>query len=114
LGTAQDVPGGTSTKYFFNGTLTPGQTYYFAVVAYDDASTPNISGCATGTGGVTEVSKPITYSGDLNKDCTVSNLDYTYFHNYYNTSNSTADMNGDGTVNSTDYTYIHADYNKSF
>jgi hypothetical protein len=56
----------------------------------------------------------ITYRADLNLDHKVDNVDYTYFHNYYNTSNSTADMNGDGTVNSTDYTYIHADYNKSF
>jgi hypothetical protein len=115
-GTYVDVPDGAATSKLINNILTAGQTYYFTVVAYDEESTPNISGCATGTGGVTEVSKQISYSGDVNptKDCTVDNLDYTVLHAYYGTSNNTADINKDGTVDNLDYAYIHSDYNHSF
>jgi hypothetical protein len=116
VGTYIDVPDGAATSKFINNILTAGQTYYFAVVAYDEESTPNISGCATGAGGVTEVSKQISYSGDVNptKDCAVDNLDYTVLHAYYGTSNAAADINKDGTVDNLDYAYIHSDYDHSF
>ena len=44
--------GATATKYVFTDTarLTPGSTYYFAVVAYDNASPANLSDCSVGSG----------------------------------------------------------------
>lgn len=108
---------GNVTTYRFGVTtllasmLAHGTTGHFAVVAYD--SSGNLSKCATGgTNGA--VTKPITYAGDLNKDCAVNNLDYTYWHHYYHGNDPGADINGDGTVDSIDYGFIHADYNQSF
>ncbi|HBI33913.1 MAG TPA: hypothetical protein DEA43_03650 [Candidatus Moranbacteria bacterium] len=58
VGNFVNITNGATTSYSFNNTLTAGQRYYFAVVAYDASG--NLSGCATGANGVTEVSKLIT------------------------------------------------------
>jgi hypothetical protein len=112
--TYRTVAGGSVLRYSFNNTtyLTPGSTYNFAVVAYD--STGNLSNCATGTGGVTSVSKAVTYTADINADHYVDYLDYGLFHPYYNTSNSTADFDKSGTVDYLDYGILHTDYGHHF
>ena len=112
VGSAQDVPGGATASYRFNNNLTAGQTYRFAVVAYDDASPANVSGCATGAGGVTEISKKVTYSGDINADWVVNGGDITTMAGYYLTNNSAADINKDGIVNGGDVTILAEDYLK--
>lgn len=113
-GTVVDVPGGSTTSKFFSNNLTPGTTYYFAVAAYDTANPPNISKCARTSSGATEVSKLITYSGDLNNDRAVNLFDFNILHQYYNTSNSIADIDKNGTVNMLDFNILHLDYGKSF
>jgi len=112
--TFRDVPGGTVLRYTFNGTayLTPGSTYNFAVVAYDDSG--NLSGCATGSGGVTTVSKLVSYAGDLNNDHSVNILDYNILKAYFGTSNVAGDVNRDGTVSIFDYNTLKADFSRSF
>jgi hypothetical protein len=114
-GSYANVADGDASSYHFNNTLTAGHTYYFTVVAYDNANPANISGCAS-DGTDTEVNLPVTYSADINpiKDCAVDNLDYTVFHAHYNESGGVADINKDGTVDNLDYAYIHSDYNNSF
>lgn len=113
LGTSVNVSGGATSSYFFNNTLTPGNTYYFTVAATDGI---NDSYCATGTGGVTEVSKRVTYSGDLDVDQTVGIFDYNILKGVYNTSGSSivGDINKDATVNIFDYNILKGDYGKSF
>ena len=113
LGTEVDVTGGSATNYFFNNNLTPGTTYYFTVAATDGTNTSN---CATGTGGITEVSKRVTYSGDLDGDQTVGIFDYNILKGQYGQSGSglTADIDHDGTVGIFDYNILKGDYGKSF
>jgi hypothetical protein len=110
-GTTVDVPGGTTTSYRFNNNLTPGQTYFFAVAAYDNETEPNISKCATG-GGLTEVSKRVSYVGDINNDWVVNGGDVTTLAGVYYTNNSASDVNKDGTVNGGDVTLLAEDYLK--
>lgn len=111
VGTIIDVPSSTATSSRLMNILTPGQTYYFAVMAYDQDN--NLSTCAT-TGAATEVSKLISYSADFNTDHTVNALDYSILHSFFGSSNSTADINKDNTVNSLDFSILHADYGLSF
>ena len=108
-GTSVDVPGGSSTSYFFNNNLTPGNTYYFTVAATDGINT---SACGKTAGNATEVSKRVSYSADINGDFIVDYQDYGTFHQYYGTSNSSADFNKDGSANYLDYGILHADYGK--
>lgn len=126
VGTMQNVPGGSATKYYFNNTLTPGSTYYFAVMAFDEASPANISGCAKTTGNATEVSKLVTYSGDINatSDHKVNALDLSLLVaqgvygqtlcTTYSGSVSKTDINHDCKVNALDLSVMLADYGKSF
>lgn len=110
-GSYVNVSGGSASSYHFNNNLTAGQRYYFTVVAYDTASTPNISGCATVNGsGATEVNRFLSYSGDLDYDGDIDVFDYNTLHQYYNTSNSAADIDKDGTVGIFDYNILHGNY----
>lgn len=120
-GTEVDVPGGATSSYRFNNNLTPGSTYYFAVAAYDDAATPNISKCALTGGSLTEVSKLVSYSGDINAtpDHKVDINDFTLFAVDYGKTAfcgpiNKADINGDCTVNINDFTLLAGDYGSSF
>lgn len=65
-------------SYAFGGTtdLTPGTTYNFAVVAYDDASPVNLSKCAVTPGSATYVSKDVTYAADIDVNECVDYRDY--------------------------------------
>jgi len=112
--TYRTVASGSTLSFTFSNTiyLTPGSTYNFAVVAYDDSS--NLSNCATGTGGVTSVSKSVSYTADINNDHSVDYLDYGLFHPYYNTSNSSADFDKSGLADYLDYGILHTDYGHSF
>ena len=56
----------------------------------------------------------VTYMADFNLDSAVDNLDYSFWHNYYDTDNGTADINSDNIVDNLDYGFLHSDYNKSF
>lgn len=112
IGTEIDVPGGATSSYRFQNSLTPGQTYYFAVAAYDDASTPNRSKCATTSGSLTEISKRVSYSGDINNDWVVNGGDSTTMAGVYLSNNSAADINKDGVVNGGDSTIMAEDYLK--
>ena len=56
----------------------------------------------------------VTYRADFNLDHAVDNLDYTFWHNYYNTANATADTNSDGVVDNLDYASLHSVYSSSF
>jgi hypothetical protein len=113
--TYRTVTGGSTTTYTFNNTtyLTPQTTTYkFAVVAYD--SSGNLSQCATGSGGVTSVSKVVSYSADIDLNYNVNYLDYGTFHTNYGTSNSTGNFDKTGTVDYLDYGILHADYGQCF
>jgi len=111
LGASVNVSGGSTTSYFFNDSLAPGTTYYFTVVATDGT---NISNCGITTGGLTEVSKRVTYSGDLNASQSVNIFDYNILKGVYGTSNGAGDVNKDGIVNIFDYNTLKADYGQSF
>lgn len=98
--------------------LTPGQTYYFQVTAIDTSA--NESGCSTSPG---EVSKLITYRGDINAspDHAVNGLDFSIFApNYGRTSycgtatTNKSDINRDCNVNTLDFSLLAAEYGQSF
>lgn len=116
--TYKNVSGGAVLQGVFGNTLllTPGTTYNFAVVAYD--SSGNLSDCATGAGGVTTVSKSVSYAGDLNTDNAVNTNDFTLFASDYGESIcgpvNKADINNDCVVNINDFTLLAADYGQSF
>jgi hypothetical protein len=111
LGTSVNVSGGNTTSYFFNNNLTPGTTYYFTVAATDGT---NISNCGITSGGLTEVSKRVTYSGDLNASQSVDIFDYNILKGVYGTSNIAGDIDRDSVVGIFDYNILKADYGKSF
>jgi hypothetical protein len=119
VGSYVNVSGGSSESYFFNNSLTPGQTYYFTVVAYDDATPANVGTCAS-DGTDTEVSKVVTYSGDINAvpDHQVNSSDFTILADDYGESicgpSNKADINRDCHVNSSDFTILADDYGESF
>lgn len=112
-GSYENVSSGSTEEYFFSNTLTPGETYYFTVVAYDSSS--NMSGCAQTAGSATEVSKHVSYTGDLDVDGDVGVSDYAIFHANYGSSGggTVADMDKDNTVGIIDYAIFHADYNSA-
>lgn len=114
--TYASVTDGATTSYAFGGTtlLTPGSTYNFAVIAYDTSG--NLSQCATGTGGVTSVSKAVTYSADMDVNGCVDYRDYGSFHPHYGYSSgngsysATADFDKSGSVDYLDYGILHSNY----
>lgn len=109
--TSVNVSGGSTTSYRFNNNLTAGQIYYFAVVATDGT---NLSKCATEVGGATQVSKTVTYSGDLNADNAVNIFDYNLLKLHFGTSNIAGDVDKNGTVNIFDYNMLKSDFGSSF
>lgn len=58
---ANVVDVGNVTTYTFNNNLTDGQTYYFSVTAYDDASPANESGCSSGVSKL--IAPPLRFNG---------------------------------------------------
>ena len=118
--TYRDVTDGATLSYTFNNTelLTPGTTYNFAVVAYDDASPVNLSKCAVTDGSATYVSKAVTYAADFDDNHAVNSNDFTTFADDYGEAicgpvNKT-DINNDCNVNINDFTLLADDYGKSF
>lgn len=109
---------GNVTSYY-NDSLTLGSAYYFAVTAYDNASTPNESGCATLAGGATN-SKFATYKADFVKNCVVGMADYVDFKNHYGLTDSTSlatydiagltDGTRDGAISMRDYIALKNEY----
>lgn len=106
-----------NSGYWFDN-LTPGSTYYFQLTAIDTSA--NESGCSTSPG---EVSKLITYRGDINAsaDHAVNGLDFSILTpNYGRTSycgtatTNKSDINRDCSVNSLDFSLLATDYGKSF
>jgi len=120
--TYRTVTGGSTLSYTFSNTLflTPGTTYNFAVVAYDDASPVNLSKCAVTSGSATYVSKAVTYAADINTTGTslhkVDLLDYNVlFSNFGSTTpGNVADIDKSNLVNLFDYNILFADFGKSF
>lgn len=109
-----EVPTSANTGYWFDE-LTPGQTYYFQVTAFDTSD--NESGCSTNPG---EVSKTITYRGDINDtpDHIVNTNDFTILAAVYGQAvcgpDNKADINRDCVVNSNDFTLLASEYGSSF
>lgn len=116
----------TKRGYTFNGgsLLTPGQTYNFAVVAYDTSG--NLSKCATTPQAATVATKStLSYAADLNTTETsfheVDIFDFTIlFENFGNTTcGNVADITGPNSsgaciVNIFDYNILFGDFGKSF
>lgn len=106
-----DVTDQTATGHWFD-TLTPGQTYYFRLTAYDNATTPNESGC-----NATEVSKVITYRGDIDStpDHDVDVSDLSILAGVYGqTITHRADINRDGTIGVSDLSILAGEFGSSF
>lgn len=103
-----------NTGYWLDN-LTPGQTYYFQVTAVDTSL--NESNCSVSPG---EVSKLITYRGDINNtpDHRVNINDFTLFAANYGSAlcgpSNKADINRDCTVNINDFTILASEYGQSF
>ena len=106
---------GGTTSYHFPNNLTPSQTYYFTVVATDGT---NLSSCATGTGGVTEVSKVVSYTGDVETAGSsfhaVDMADYNLVKINFSTNNPAGDANKDGVVDMQDYNFVKMDFGYKF
>lgn len=111
--TSVSVDTSDNTGYWFDN-LTPGQTYYFQVTALDTSA--NESDCSTAPG---EVSKLITYRGDINTtpDYVVNGLDFSILApNYGRTSycgtatTNKSDINRDCSVNGLDFSLLASDY----
>jgi len=109
------VQSGANTGHWFDN-LTPGQTYYFQVTAIDTSAKE--SGCSTNLG---EVSKLVTYRGDINNNHNVDINDFTLFAtNYGRTSfcgtatTNRADITRDCNVNINDFTLLAGEYGLSF
>ncbi|HOX10713.1 MAG TPA: hypothetical protein P5323_01145 [Candidatus Moranbacteria bacterium] len=118
--TSRTVSDGATLSYTFNNTelLTPGTTYNFAVVAYDNADDINLSKCAVTEGAATFVSKAVTYAADFDNNHAVNGNDFTTFADDYGESicgpvNKT-DINNDCRVNINDFTLLADDYGQSF
>ncbi len=109
-GYTSSVDAGNVTSYWIDN-LTAGQTYYFQITAKDTSN--NESGCSTSPG---EVSRLVSYRGDLNNDRTVNVLDFGILKtNYGNTTpGNVSDINRDNTVNVLDFGIFKADYGLSF
>lgn len=108
-----------NTGYWLDN-LTPGQTYYFQVTALDTSD--NESGCSTNPG---EVSKVVTYRGDINTSGAslhkVDTNDFTVFATDYGKSSfcgtattNKSDINRDCFVNMNDFTLLAAEYGQEF
>jgi hypothetical protein len=118
--------GATATKYVFTDTarLTPGSTYYFAVVAYDNASPANLSDCSVGSG-TAGASKAVTYPADItlgscgsgHTHC-IDGADYSLLHAAYAPgvvkAGNAADITADTYVDGADYSVLHAEYGLGF
>ncbi|HBI16635.1 MAG: hypothetical protein UR60_C0009G0007 [Candidatus Moranbacteria bacterium GW2011_GWF2_34_56] len=111
------VTDNANTGYWFDN-LTPGQNYYFQLTAIDDSG--NESGCSVSPG---EVSKLITYRGDINTnpDHSVNMNDFTLLASDYGKSSfcgtattNKADINRDCVVNINDFTLLADNYGQSF
>lgn len=115
-----EVPTSANTGYWFDN-LTPGQTYYFQVTAYDTSA--NESGCSTNPG---EVSKTITYRGDIigamgpesSPNHAVDIYDYSFLRDNFSSEvcgpENKADIDRDCDVDIYDYSILRDDFGNSF
>jgi len=106
-----------NTGYWMDS-LTPGNTYYFQVTAFDTSN--NESNCSTSPG---EVSKTITYRGDINNtpDHSVDILDFSILAGHYGSTSycgtlnsNKADINRDCSVDILDFSLLASDFGSSF
>ncbi len=98
-----------ATSHYFDA-LTPGQTYYFQLTAYDTAA--NESACAA-----SEVSKLITYRGDINPtpDHRVDVSDLSIIANLFGQSMvHAADINRGGSIDVSDLSILAGEFGQSF
>jgi len=114
---SQDVTDESAVSYWFDN-LTPGQTYYFQLTAYDNASPANESTCSTSPG---EVLKTITYRGDINgtPDHYVNISDLSILAGDYGKTSwcgpaHATDINRDCTVGISDLSIMAGEYGSHF
>lgn len=117
--TIRDINDATKRGYTFSTTnlLTPGQTYYFTVVAYDTSG--NYSKCVNDSGLNKVANKSIYRTGKMTDTAGVVNLtDLSLFvfdwgkTNWCRLAGRKADINGDCTVNLTDLSIFAFEWNK--
>lgn len=111
-GYASNQDAGNVTSYWFDS-LTPGQTYYFQLTAHD--TTGNESGCSTSPG---EVSKLVTYRGDLDADHDVDIFDFNAFRSGFGSTSCgptyAPDIDRNCSVNIFDYNIFRGEFGSSF
>jgi len=113
--TLRDSADATKRGYTFstNTLLTPGQTYNFAVVAYDNADDVNYSECATYT---ESPSKLVYHSGNFKNSGVVSLSDLSVLAGDFGKTSwcriagHAADINGDCTVGISDLSIFAAEW----
>lgn len=107
-GNSYDVTDNVTTHWF--DTLTPGQTYYFRLTAYDTSANESVCNA-------TEVSKLITYRGDINAtpDHKVDVSDLGILAGVFGqTIVSSADIDRDGKVDVSDLGIMAGEFGLSF
>lgn len=116
--TLRDAGNATKRGYTFSTTnyLTPGQTYYFTVVAYD--SSGNYSKCINDSGSNKTASKLIYYSGNIKGSGVVNISDLSILAGDFGKTSwcriagHSSDINGDCTVNISDLSILAGSYNQ--
>lgn len=104
---------GNATSHYFDA-LIPGQTYYFQMTAYD--STNAETACSTSPG---EVSKLVTYDGDLDNNHSVNLSDASILAGDWGKPDycaplRTSDINRDCAIDGDDLAIMAGDYGSSF
>lgn len=98
-----------ATIHWFDD-LTPGQTYYFRLTAYDTSANESVCNA-------TEVSKLITYRGDINttSDHKVDVSDLSIMASVFGqTISHKADINRNGTVDISDLSILAGEFGSAF
>lgn len=101
--------------------LTPGQPYFFTVVAYDNASSPNYSKCVNDGGANKTASKTIYHSGNLKDSGTINSTDLSILagdfgkgiggiNPWCRIAGHPSDISGDCIVNSTDLSIFAGEF----
>ena len=114
--TLRDSGDATKRGYTFSTTsyLTPGQTYYFTVVAYD--SSGNYSKCVNDSGNNKTASKLIYHSGNINNLGTVDISDLSILAgdfgrtSWCRIASHPSDINGDCSVDISDLSILAGEF----
>lgn len=113
--TLRDTAEETKRGYTFSTTnlLTPGQTYYFTVIAYD--STGNVSACVNDSGSNKTASKLIYHSGNLKNSGVVDISDLSILaENFGSTvcriAGNPSDIDGDCSVGLSDLSIFSGEW----